>query len=377
MIIKELHVKNYRNLTEITLSPCERINVIYGDNAQGKTNIIEAIWLFTGNASFRSAKLNELIQFDCKQAELSVLFEDGQREQNAKMKLSAKKEIHLNQVPLKKASELAGHFFCVVFSPADLDFVKGSPRNRRRFIDLAIAQITPQYLSYLEHYEKVLEQRNALLKEIPRNAYLRDTLDVWDLQLAKLGTILSIYRRDYSLKLGKIAKSIYEGLSSKQEVFEIRYASSAFEDMADITSYDDQHINAYFEKLQQSLEQDIRCGFTTVGVHRDDLELFVNGLSVKTYGSQGQQRSSILTLKLSEANLLKAVTGEDPIILLDDVMSELDVKRQDYILNHVKNKQVFITCCDVFNTIHLKKGKIFKISAGSILEEQEIEEGDG
>lgn len=372
MLLKQVKLKQYRNISDLCVTPGEHVNIIYGDNAQGKTNFIEAIWLFTGNPSFRLAKQSELIQFDCKTSELSILFEDEQREQEAKIKITNKKDVLLNQVPLKKASDLAGHFFCVVFSPADLDFIKGSPSNRRRFMDVAIAQTTPQYLGYLETYSKVLEQRNALLKSLYKNMQLKDTLDIWDLQLAKLGTIISIYRNDYVKKLGVIAKSIYTGLSSQQEEFDIQYVSSAFDDMTTVSSYDDEVINSYFAKLQQALDQDIRLGFTSVGIHRDDLNVFINGLAAKSFGSQGQQRSCVLTLKLSEANLLTAVTGENPIILLDDVMSELDFKRQDYILNHVKNKQVFITCCDVFNTVNLKKGKIFKLEKGSLLEETVI-----
>lgn len=350
--------------------PCDTVNVIYGDNGQGKTNLLESIWMLTGNPSFRGAKMGDLISFSEEQAQVHAAFADREREQKIQMKLGTKKSTALNQVPLKKRSDLAGVFYAVVFSPDDLELVKGSPKNRRRFIDLAISQITPQYIGYLEQYEHVLEQRNALLKELNRNSYLKDTLDIWDLQLAKLGTIISIYRKDYIEKLGKITTEIYHGLSSQRENFLLRYLSSAFTEMEGITSYEDRHIKQYLEKMQASLEQDILCGFTNIGVHRDDLDLLVNDLSAKTYGSQGQQRSCILALKLGEASLLYRVTGEKPIILLDDVMSELDANRQDYVLNHVKDQQVFITCCDVFNTIRLKKGKLFKIEAGRLTEEK-------
>lgn len=372
MRLTSIELKNYRNLEQLSILPCEEVNIIYGDNAQGKTNLIEAIWLFTGNSSFRYAKLNELIQFHQKQSMLSVHFEDREREQHAKLILSSKKEIYLNQVPFKKASDLAGHFYCVVFSPADLDLIKGNPKGRRRFLDLAISQLTPQYLKYLETYDRILDQRNALLKEIPRNLYLKDTLDIWDQQLAKVGTIISIYRSDYVRKLAKISQNIYSGLSNQKETFEVFYRCSAFDNSSQLSVYDDPHIQFYYQKLKQNLEQDIRCGFTSVGIHRDDLDFLLDGVLLKTYGSQGQQRSGVIALKLSEASLLKRVTGENPIVLLDDVMSELDVSRQNYILNHVKNQQVFITCCDVFNTVHLKKGKIFKISQGALVEEKNV-----
>lgn len=364
MKLTSLQLKHFRNIAELTLCPGDHINIIYGDNAQGKTNLIEAIWLFTGNQSFRGSKVSELIAFEQPGAEARIVFEDVEREQTAVLKIGAKREILLNQVPLKKKGDLAGHFYCVIFSPDDLDFVKGSPRIRRKFLDEAIAQITPQYLDYLDQYEKTLEQRNALLKDLYKQPYLRDTLDIWDLQLAKLGTILSIYRRDYVEKLSVLASSIYSGLSSGKEDFSVRYQSSAFELAPE--RYEDAAITTYFEALQQGLSQDMRQGFTGTGIHRDDVEVCIGGLYAKTYGSQGQQRSAILTLKLAEANLLQKVTGELPIILLDDVMSELDAKRQDYILNHVRDGQVFITCCDSINTMRLNNGRVFHIEEGTL-----------
>lgn len=372
MIIEKLSLKDYRNIKDIELYPCKTINVIYGNNAQGKTNIIESIWIFTGNSSFRNSKMSELINFDSKMSKLEMNFEDRQRQQKAIIKISKKIEYFLNKVPLKNSKEISGKFYCIVFSPSHLEFIQGSPKNRRNFVDVAISQIQPIYLDYLNRYEKVLEQRNALLKDIPKNSYLKDTIEIWDMQLAKLGTIISIYRNDYVKKLCKIASPIYFGLSKQKENFTVNYVSSVFDNMNGIDSYDDKHIDFYHQKLKNSLEQDIRYGFTAIGIHRDDLDVLINNLSVKVYGSQGQQRSCVVAIKLAEADLLKAVTKENPIILLDDVMSELDIYRQDYILNHVKKKQVFITCCDAFNTIHLKKGKIFKIDSGNLLEEQNI-----
>lgn len=373
MVVTDLKLKNFRNLEEAAIEPCRTVNIIYGDNAQGKTNLIEAIWMFTGNSSFRAGKLGEMIRFEQPACELSVGFSDSEREQCAVIRMgrkSGKKEYFLNQVPLKKAGEMAGHFYAVIFTPADLNLADGSPKNRRRFLDLAIAQLTPQYGGYLEQYERVLEQRNALLKDLYRFPALRDTMAVWDEQLAKLGTILSIYRGDYVRKLSGLARRIYGGLSSGTEEFSVRYASSVFEDIGEVLRYEDRHIDRYREALGQNLEQDMKYGFTSVGVHRDDLELLIDGLPVRTYGSRGQVRSSVLALKLGEAQLLRRVTGENPVMLLDDVMSELDNRRQDYILNQVKNQQVFITCCDIFNTVSLQEGKIFHVERGAVVSEQ-------
>lgn len=374
MNLTSLTLNSYRNINQISISPSDFINVIYGDNAQGKTNIIEAIWLFTGNASFRGARYQEMISFNKKKAGIEIRFKDEKREQKASILLlnegSLTKRIRLNNVEVKRFSELTGNFFAVVFSPTHLSLVTDGPKNRRNFLDAAISQIKPQYKEYLSTYEKLLSQRNSLLKSNFSN--LEQQLDIWNIQIAKAGTIISIYRNDYIKKLTEICKKYYKGLSSQKEEFDIKYISTIYDNIDEITSYNDAAIDIYYQKLKQNFEVDIKNGFTTSGIQRDDIELLVNKLEVKTYGSQGQQRSSVITLKLGEANLLKKVTGENPVMLLDDVMSELDEKRQDYILNHVADMQVFITCCDKENIKKLKKGKVFKIEDGSVIEKEEI-----
>lgn len=375
MKITNLQLRYFRNITALDLAPCPFINVIYGDNAQGKTNLMEAIWLFSGNNSFRGAKQNELIQFDHQNSLLSLQFEDSERLQKAEIELfsvNAKKKIKLNNVEMKGFSELAGNFLCVVFSPTHLSLVKDGPKNRRRFLDIAISQIKPQYKNYLASYEKLIEQRNALVKTAFRNTNLQSEIDVWDVQLAKIGTIITIYRNDYLKKLVGIAKKLYKGISSQKEELSLCYSSTVYENSQEIKIYDENSVNAYYQKLKRSFETDTKQGFTTCGIHRDDLEIYIDGRSIKTYGSQGQQRSSVITLKLSEARLLFKITNENPIILLDDVMSELDESRQDFILNHVKDMQVFITCCDINNTMKLSKGRIFKISNGQIVTTEEV-----
>jgi DNA replication and repair protein RecF len=347
------------------------MNIIYGDNAQGKTNIIEAIWLFSGCKSFRGAKDREMIAFLNDFADLTITFEDKERVQTARIKMEDKKKcVLLNKVPLKSASELSGNFLCVVFSPTHLSLVKDGPVLRRKFLDTAIAQIKPQYLTYLLQYEKVLSQKNALIKDVKKFSQLKETLDSWDIQLAKLGTIITIFRKDYVSKLDKTAQSIYSGFSNDKEKIELSYQSTVFSDLSEIDNYSDKNIEQYLTALKQNYEQDIKYGFTTVGIHRDDLGICLNQKDCKTYGSQGQQRSTVLALKLSEAKILKSVTGENPIILLDDVMSELDTNRQDYILNHVKDSQVFVTCCDIANTLRLTDGKIFHIQDGVLTNEK-------
>lgn len=364
MKLNHLEIRSFRNISSLELSPCGGVNVIYGDNAQGKTNLVEGIWLFTGNSSFRGAKPSEMIQFQKEEAALSLSFSDRQREQTAEIVLSGRRKVLLNHVEEKSLSALKGVFYAVVFSPSHLSFVKEGPKNRRRFLDIAISEIRPQYEEYLQLYERLLEQRNALLRNASQYRNLEQNMEIWDLQLAKAGTILSIYRNDYVKKLQKLAAEIYRDLSRRAERFEIRYESTVFEDIAGVQSYEEEHVERYLSRLRDSFAIDVRQGFTSAGVHRDDLDIRIDGKPARIYGSQGQQRSVVITLKLAEALLLKKAVGENPVMLLDDVMSELDVSRQSYILNHLTDMQVFITCCDVSNTLKLENGMIFRMEQG-------------
>ena len=363
--IEGMTVHNYRNIADLEFTPCPGINVIYGNNAQGKTNLMEAIWLFTGNLSFRGAKTGELLRFGERQATLSLRFSDRDREQDALLSFGEKKKISLNHVALKTAGELNGNFFAVVFSPSHLSFIQDGPKFRRRFLDIAISEIRPQYKYYLNLYEKLIDQRNALLRSASSYPNLEEDIDVWDLPLAKAGTILSIYRGDYIRKISPLAKRIYDGLSCEKERFSVAYQSLVFDDINAVTAYDEASVSAYYKKLKESYLSDLRQGFTGVGIHRDDLDVKINDTPVRIYGSQGQQRSCVIALKLSEAMLLKKATGENPVMILDDVMSELDVSRQNYILNHLKEMQVFITCCDISDTVKLQTGRMMKMENGA------------
>ena len=375
MQVTGLKVSQFRNIRQMELHPCPGVNVIYGENGQGKSNLLEAIWLFTGAGSFRQSKLHEMIRIGETASVLELEFADAQREQTGWMKLSGRKEVQFNRIPCRSQSEIAGHFYGVVFSPSDLDLIQGGPKYRRQFCDDAISQLRPQYAEYLEGYRKVLEQRNSLLKEILRQPSLQDTLFLWDEQLARLGTIISLYRKDYLHKLGRFCQPLYQGLSGGKESFFLGYLSSAFENLDQLTSYTPETVALYQKKLADELETDLRQGSTSVGIHRDDLDIQVNGLSVRVYGSQGQQRSSVLAMKFGEASMIRRITGEQPVLLLDDVMSELDPSRQAYILNHIKDTQVFLTCCDPAGPLRMKEGKSFHIQNGAlILEEQRGQE---
>lgn len=374
MKIDSFKAKGFRNLKDIYFEPSEKVNVIYGENAQGKTNLLEAMWLFTGVRSFRGARDREFIGFDEPFTSLEMFFSDSQRQQNAKLTIPRSnikdKKAYLNGVLQSGTSGFFGTLRCIVFSPDHLSLIKGAPDLRRKFIDTAISQIRVNYLRTLQKYNKILVQRNALLKNSYSNRDLLSTLDMWDLQLAKVGTYISMLRIDYIEKLSAVSKEYYHGMSSGNEKLKIKYLSNAFKGLKDEIKFTDSIIEYYYNKLKSSLENDIRQGFTSVGIHRDDLCCYINGRSARTYGSQGQQRSAALSLKLAEAYLLRHAFCENPVILFDDVLSELDLNRQSFVLNNIDNMQTFITCCDVNNTKQLKSGKIYRMYNGELTEER-------
>lgn len=373
MFIKKIKIENFRNIKNAEILFSEKTNVIYGDNGQGKTNFIEAIWIFSGNQSFRGSKISEYKKFDEEFLRNEIIFCDSQRDNKAEFVFGNKKYVKLNNVMLTSISEMNENFYCVVFSPFLLSFVQGNPKNRRKFLDIAISQINYQYKSYLSTYEKILEQRNALLKTKSSINFIKENIDAWDMQLAKVGTIISIFRNDYIKKLELFASKIFNQMSNEKEEFSLSYFSTVFEDIKKITVYEEEYYNDYYKKLKENFENDIKYGSTTIGIHRDDLLIFVKGISAKTFGSQGQQRSAVISIKLAESMIIKKITGQQPIMLLDDVLSELDEKRQDYLLNHIKDCQVFITCCDKKNFLKLNNGKFIHIENGAIISQEDVE----
>lgn len=353
MEVKKLSVKNFRNLFPSEIEFCDSMNVIYGDNAQGKTNLIEAIWLFTGAKSFRTSKDGEMIGFSASEANLELEFISGGIEREAKINIKARRTADLDSKKLRSASALAGNFCATVFSPSDLQTVKEGPSLRRRFLDLAIGQLYPSYVDILKQYIKAVTQRNTLLKNSQGIIKNTELLDVFEKEITLNGSKIIDYRIKYCKNLTENASSIYGELSSLREELTAEYMpSSNIEDLE--------------EKLYVSRKTDIFSGTTSVGPHRDDLDFKINGISARTFGSQGQQRSVAIALKLAEAKILKEITGEQPVAILDDVMSELDPDRQAFILNHIKDWQVFITCCDKANVKPLKEGKIFTVVGGRI-----------
>lgn len=364
MKVHELRFENYRNLKNNTILPSEKVNVIYGENAQGKTNLLEVIWLFCGGHSFRGAKENEMIGFDKPLFKLSMKFSSYGREQDAEILFDKnKKIIRINGVDKNSSSYLTEVFSAVVFSPEHLNLIKRGPNVRRRFLDAAICQHRIQYASLLSKYNQIINQRNALLKDIYRHSELKDTLSIWDDSLTVIGARILRERFDYLQRLREPAKGFHTGISCGKEKLDIAYLSS-------IKADEDDSIEALRDKLSEAFKnsrrEDCHTGYTSQGPHRDDLDIKLNGISARRFGSQGQQRSAVLSLKLSEASLLYEKNGERPVILLDDVLSELDNNRQDFLLNKVEDYQVFVTCCEESNKEQLQNGKVFYISDGEV-----------
>lgn len=335
-----------------SLEFCEGTNVIYGNNAQGKTNLIEAIWLFTGAKSFRSAKDSEMVAFGAGNARLKLDFIAGGIERQAALTINNRRYAELDTKKLKSASGLIGNFCATVFSPTDLAVVKEGPALRRRFLDLAIGQLYPNYVTVLKDYTRALTQRNAVLKAMEGKLKDSELLDVFENELVVSGEKIADYRRKYCERLTVNASEIYNELSSLREELEAVYMPSCSEDFA--------------ESLYKARRTDVYSGITSVGPHRDDLDFKINGISARTFGSQGQQRSIAISLKLAEAKNLYDILGEEPVVIFDDVMSELDKSRQSFILNHIKGKQVFITCPDPDNITGLADGKVFTVEGGKI-----------
>lgn len=368
MVINRITADGYKNLEEIDIELDPKMNIICGENAQGKTNLVEAVWLCSGCRSFRGTRDKDFIGFSKDAAKVSMDFTDSVRSQRIEFEVrkgSLKdKLVTLNGVKLPLLSKLFGSFRCVVFTPEDLNLIKGSPDNRRSFADLSIAQVKPSYISALNKYNMILSQRNAMLKSIGRDGSGEDFLDVWNEQLVKAGTYISVLRYAFCITLNNYTKPLYSSITNGSENLDLYYQSTVFEKLDGRISNTEELEAEYAEKLKASAENDFRAGFTTVGVHRDDIGAYINGLSVRDFGSQGQARSAALAMKLAHAEIIRSEQGEYPVMLLDDVLSELDEKRRRFILNNIEDMQVIITCCDEKSVTDMAEGKIFEMKNG-------------
>ena len=373
MYVIRFAARDFRNLEEEEIFPCEEVNVIYGDNAQGKTNLLEGMWLFTGGHSFRGAKDTELPRIDPETGKnlmgtaLALDFYSAEREQSAMLQIeNGRRSAEINGVKKDTGTALVGKVRAVIFSPEHLLLVKEGPTRRRNYLDTALCQLKPSYASVLTAYRRALMQRNALLKEKrERPSQPADTLSVWNARLARLGAQVVQERQSFTESVAPKISRIYDGIARGRERLEVRYCPSV---KGGSTVGEIEEL--FMQELSRTSVSDIRSGFTSVGPHRDDLDIEIDGVSARSYGSQGQQRSAVLAMKLAEAQILAEFSGESPIVLLDDVMSELDRQRQDYLLNHLQGQQVFITCCSPETVELLENGMRFHVDGGAVYPEE-------
>lgn len=361
---KRLVLKNFRNYAALDLELSPHVNIIRGKNAQGKTNLLEALYFCATGRSHRTTREKECIRGELPEAEVHLLYEAGlayPREDKIDMvlKRSGAKTVSaaVNGEPLARLSDLFGNFHVVLFSPEDLSLIKNEPGRRRRFMDMELCQVDKVYLYELQQYTRILRQRNQLLKDCFDDPSLRDQLSVWDAQLASYGVRILRRRREFIDELRGYMLPIHTRITGGAETLAMEYETSAEEDAA-----------GFLAHLERNRERDIRLGNTSVGPHRDDIALFIDGSDVRSFGSQGQQRTAALTMKLAEFEMLKKETGTPPVLLLDDVMSELDGDRQKELLSYIEDSQTVLTCTGIEDSLRgLPAGKLIEIEKGTIL----------
>ena len=345
MYIKEIKIKDFRNYEILDLNFNKKVNIISGSNAQGKTNLMEAVYLSSYGRSFRTSKDTDMIRFGQDNARITMLFnkERGDLEIDISLSKDHKKSVKVDGVRIKKTSQLLDNVYIVIFSPDDLKIIKDEPEKRRKFIDKELCQIKPSYYSNLSDYKKVLLERNTYLKEINVDP---DMMDIWDMQLARYGAAIMIQRKAFIDKISEISRDIHKGITNDKEILTIKYDPN-IKYVNDIKEQE----NIFYQVLKKSFENDLKMRTTTKGPHKDDLEFFIdtdnNVINARNFGSQGQQRTAALSLKLAEIDIIKRETGEYPILLLDDVLSELDLERQEYLIKTLSFNQMFITTAEM------------------------------
>ena len=359
MIIKSLELMNFRNYEFLDLKFSEGTNILYGDNAQGKTNVLEAIYLSATTKSHKGSKDKDIVCFDKEEAHIRTYLAKEGIEYKIDMHLRKNKSkgVAVDGQKLKKAADLLGLLNVVFFSPEDLSIIKNGPAERRRFVDMELCQLDNFYLYNLNHYNKIVNQRNKLLKDMYFNPQLKDTLNIWDSQLVSFGSKIIERRRMFVGQLNEIIYGIHKKLSGDRKELIIKYEP-------------DVEIDDFETILKKNQEKDIKLKQTSVGPHRDDFSFMTGNIDIRKFGSQGQQRTAALSLKLSEIEIVKKITKDTPVLLLDDVLSELDSNRQNYLLNSIGNIQTIITCTglDEFVNNRFEINKVFKVVEGTIQE---------
>jgi DNA replication and repair protein RecF len=370
LYINSLKLLNFRNYENLEINFEKNFNIIYGDNAQGKTNILEAIFLCASGRSHRTSKDAEMVRLSERGYYIKLSMEKSVMSSSIEILYDKirKKRIKINEVPIRRMTELMGHLNAVIFSPEDLMIIKEGPSERRRFIDITLSQLKPSYLYDLQQYNKILLQRNSLLKEIQNNESLVETLDVWNERLADVGARIMKVRNEFIKILSKKAHEKHLKLSNGKEELLLKYSPSVKAHSLDSKS---EIKECFLRVLRDSRKREMKTCTTMAGPQRDDYIIFLNGLELKQFGSQGQQRTAVLSIKLSEIEIMKELTGEYPVLLLDDVMSELDAQRQKFLFENLDEVQTFITCTDksFFADKITSNSKVFRVVKGSIQEE--------
>lgn len=354
MICKKIIYRDFRNIESASLEFCPAANILVGSNAQGKTSAIEGIYLFARGKSFRSQKDTDMIRFGCDFATADMDFNDGSRDHKMRIAYSrdGRRLCKHNGIDIKKLSEFIGHFRAVIFCPTHLSLVKDGPAVRRSFIDTAISQILPSYVASLQRYNNILSQRNALIKNAYFNRDVFDsTVEYWSAQLAKEAEAISKKRAWYISLLSEYADDFIGDMTIGKEKLTLVYRHQKTEE-------------EYFRELMSNHDRELKYGSTLYGVHKDDVDIILGDHEARSFASQGQQRSIALAMKLSEGEISKKECGSYPVFLLDDVLSELDAQRREYVLSGIKDRQTFITSCNINDFSGIKEAKSYRVDNG-------------
>ena len=354
---KRLMLKNFRNYKSLDMELSPHINIFRGKNAQGKTNLLEAIYYCATGRSHRTSFDRECILYKEDEALIKLWYERYREDQiEIHLRKNGRKSIAVNGMAARKINELFGCFPVVVFSPEDLSLIKSGPSRRRRFMDMEICQVDPVYLFNLQQYCRILRQRNQLLKDIYRSPGKKDELQDWDRQLAHYGIQLVRRREQFIETIRPMTQTLHISISHGTEELSISYESGKADGEEE-----------FYNRLQKDVSRDILQGNTSFGPHHDDILLEINGTDVRVYGSQGQQRTAALSLKLAEFEMMKKEIGYAPVLLLDDVMSELDGDRQLHLLKYIEENQTILTCTGIEDSIRqLPAGRVFEIEKGNV-----------
>ena len=359
MFVESIELNNYRNFDSLKVEFSPGVNIFFGDNAQGKTNLLESIYVSGTLRSHRGSRDKDLIRFGEDEAHIRLFFRKDSLSHrlDVHLKKNKSKGVAVDGVPVRRSGELLGMMHIVFFSPEDLNIIKNGPGERRRFMDLELCQLDQIYLTDLAGYNHIVNQRNKLLKDMYHNPALRDTLEIWDMQMLQYGQKVISKRKEFVKDLNTVIQEIHSNLTGGEEKLEVLYEPST-------------EAEFFEETLKKNRDRDIRMKMTSSGPHRDDLCFMVNGVDIRKFGSQGQQRTAALSLKLSEIYLVKEKIKDTPVLLLDDVLSELDSNRQTYLLDCIHDIQTLITCTglDDFVSHQFHLNKVFKVVKGEVFE---------